>query len=301
VNNGGGTAVWEHLFTSPDGKARWVQWKNYAITNSNGRVEEIQGIGKDVTDRKRAEEARQKLIHASRLAVIGEFTSMVAHEINQPLAAILSNTDAARALMSRALFPLEDVRAILADIHEDILRVSETIHRMRALSQRREMEMQPLELNRLVEDVVQLASGDVSRRRVQVQMELAPNLPMGRGDPIHIQHVLLNLISNGMDALEAVPKDERLLLITTENRGGRELVVGVKDTGYGIPPDKLPRVFESFYSTKEHGMGLGLSIALTIVKAHHGIIWVEKNPDRGVTFYFTVPVENAQDGSPVSA
>jgi PAS domain S-box-containing protein len=301
VNNGGGTAVWEHLFTSPGGKARWVQWKNYAICNSKGRVEEIQGIGKDITDRKRAEEARQKLIHASRLAVVGEFTSMVAHEVNQPLSAILTNTDAARALLSRAPFPLEDIRAILADIHEDILRVDETIRGLRALSQRREMEMQPLDLNRLVEDVVQLASGDASRRRVQVQMELAPDLPMGQGDPIHIQHVLLNLISNGMDALDDVPISQRLLLITTESRGGRELVVGVKDTGYGIPPDKLPRVFESFYSTKERGMGLGLSIALTIVKAHHGIIWVEKNPDRGVTFYFTVPVQNTRDSGPMAS
>jgi signal transduction histidine kinase len=284
-------AIWEHSFMLPDGNARWMQWTNYGITDPNGRVKEVQGIGKDITDRKRAEEARQNLIHASRLAIVGEFTAMIAHEINQPLGAILTNTEAAKELLSQKTVPLEELRDILPDIHRDVLRAGETVQRLRALAQRRETEMLPLDLNKLIEHVVQLAGGDAARRHIQVVTELAPDLPQARGDPIHLQHILLNLIFNGMDAMSAVPDGERVLVIETGRRGEQELVVGVKDAGHGISPDTMPRVFESFFSTKESGVGLGLSIARTIVEAHHGRIWVEKNPVRGVTFRFTLPVQ----------
>ena len=283
-------AVWEHLLKSPDGKARWVQWTNYAIADSSGQVKEIQGIGKDITDRKRAEEARQNLIHVSRLAVVGEFTATIAHEITQPLNAILTNTEAARNLLDKKPAPVSDLRAILSDICQDIMRSRETIISMRALSQRRALEMHQLDINHLVEEVVHLAGGDASRRHVQVRTELGFDLPKARGDPIHIQHILLNLILNGMDAMNDVPEGERQLTITTESRAGRELVVGVKDAGHGIPPEVMPRMFKSFFSTKPSGMGLGLSIARTIVNAHGGHIWVENNPDRGVTFRFTLPL-----------
>jgi PAS domain S-box-containing protein len=281
--------VWEHLFTLPDGNDRWVQWTNYAIVDSNGHLKEIQGIGKDITDRKRADEARQNLIHASRLGVVGEFTAMFAHEVNQPLNAILTNSEAGKALLKHQTVPLDDLRAILSDIYQDVLRAGDTIGRMRALSQRREMEMQPLDLNGLIEDVIHLAAGDASRRHVQVRTVLAPDIPSARGDPIHIQHILLNLILNGMDAMRDLPETERLLTIKTESRGGGELLVTVKDAGHGIPAEILPRVFESFFSTKATGMGLGLSIARTIVNAHGGRIWVENNSDRGVAFCFTLP------------
>jgi PAS domain S-box-containing protein len=285
-------AVFEHHFTWPDGITRWVRWANYAILDSDGRVKEIQGIGKDITDRKRAEEARQNLIHASRLAVIGEFTAMMTHEINQPLNAILTNTEAAKELLNEQSVPLREVRAIVRDIYKDILRTRETTNRMRALSQKREMEMKMLDLNRLVEEVVHLASGDALKRHVRIQMEPALNLPLGRGDPIHIQHILMNLILNGMEAMCEVPEAGRVLVIKTEPRNAGELMVSVKDAGHGIPPDMMPRVFEAFFSTKSKGIGLGLSIARTIIHAHRGRLWVEKNPERGVTFCFTLPVAN---------
>jgi PAS domain S-box-containing protein len=285
-----GAAIWEHLFTLPDGHARWIQWTDYAIVDSNGDLKEIQGIGKDITDRKRAEEARQNLIHVSRLAVIGESTASIAHEISQPLNAILTNTEAARALLRNGAVPLDQIRAILADVHQDVLRTRETISRMRAFSQRREMEMQPLDINGLIEDVVRLTAGEASRRRVQVRTDLAPKLPMAQGDPVHIQHILLNLLLNGMEAMGEVAESERVLSIATENREDQELVIAVKDKGHGIPPEIRPRVFQSFFSTKATGLGLGLSIASTIVKAHGGRIWVEDNSDRGVTFRFTLPL-----------
>jgi len=151
------------------------------------------------------------------------------------------------------------------------------------------MEMHLLDLNSLIQEVVHLVGSDAARRRVQIRTELALDLPQGRGDPIHIQHVLLNLILNGMDAMSDIDETERLLIITTELRSGLELVVGVKDAGHGIQPETMPQVFKSFFSTKPSGMGLGLSISRTIVNLHGGRIWVERNPERGVTFRFTLP------------
>jgi PAS domain S-box-containing protein len=284
-------SIWEHLFTLPDGNARWVQWTNYGITDANGDVKEVQGIGKDITDRKGAEEARQNLMHASRLAIVGEFTAMIAHEVNQPLGAILTNTEAAKELLNQDPVPLDEVRGILPDIHRDVVRAGETVHRLRALAQRRKTEMQLLDLNKLIEDVVMLAGGDAARRHVQILTELAPQLPEVRGDPVHLQHLLLNLIFNGMDAMRAVPEGERVLVVQTQKRGDHELLVAVKDVGHGIPAAMIPRVFESFFSTKEGGVGLGLSIARTIVEAHRGRIWVVKNPHRGVTFNFALPLD----------
>lgn len=283
-------AVWEHLLTLPDGTTRWIQWTNYAILDAEGHVGEIQGIGKDMTDRKVAEEAKHDLLHATRLAVLGEFTALVAHEVSQPLNAILSNTEAIGALLRQPDVPMDQVRTILPDIHQDVLRACLTINRMRSLAQKREMAMQPLDLNRLIEDVLQLANGEAERRHVRINTELAADLPLGLGDPINLQHIVLNLIFNGMDAMDDVPHPERLLTIHTGTREGPQLLVSVRDAGLGIPPDIMPRVFDSFFSTKKGGMGLGLSIARTIVEAHRGRIWVENNPDRGVTFRFTLPV-----------
>jgi PAS domain S-box-containing protein len=287
----GQATFWEHVSTLSDGSIRWQQWTNYPIHDATGSVKKIQAIGRDITDRKRAEEAIQSLTHASRLAVMGEFTAMIAHEVNQPLSAILSNAEAAEGLLKLESVPLDEIRAILADIHNDDLRAGEAIRRIRALSQRREMEAQALSLNRLVEDVVHLARGDALRRRVRIRSELAPDLPTTRADPIHIQQVLLNLISNGMDAMSRVPVNERILVIQTEKSNGHEAAVAVKDAGPGIPPEMLSRIFDSFFSTKRSGIGLGLSIARSIIEAHCGRIWAENNPGRGATFRFTLPLE----------
>jgi PAS domain S-box-containing protein len=284
-------STWEQSFAALDGSVRWLHWTDYAIVGDQGQVEEIQGIGKDITDRKRAAEAKQNLIHASRLAVVGEFTAMIAHEINQPLNAILSNTEAAKSLLDGRTFSLDQVRDIVTDIHRDILRTHEAVSRVRALSRRQDMGMEPLVLNSLIQEVVHLADNDAARRHVQIQTELASDLPVVRGDPIHIQHILLNLILNGMDAMSNEPEAERWLLIKTETRGSQEVEVSVKDAGHGVPPELLPRVFESFFTTRAGGMGLGLSISRTIVTAHGGRLWLENNPERGATAHFTLPTD----------
>ncbi len=281
--------LWEHAFLSASDGAVWQQWKNYPITDTHGRIREIQAIGRDITDRKRAEEATRNLAHASRLAVIGEFTAMIAHEVSQPLNAILNNVEAVQSLSSLERIPLDEHADALADIRADALRAGEAVHRIRALAKKREMEMQSLRLEDLIEDVLRLVSSDAARRRIQVRTHLPAGLPQVWGDFVSLQQVILNLIINGMDAMGEVPESDRTLLVTAEKNGTEEIIVAVRDSGPGIRPEHATRVFQSFFSTKQEGIGLGLSIARSLVEAHGGRIWVENNSDRGATFQFTLP------------
>ncbi len=280
--------TYEHEVILADGAVRWQQWVDSAIVASDGRVTELQGIGRDITDRKRAEEASQKLAHASRLAVMGELTASIAHEINQPLGAILSNADAAELLLEAGPGRLEEVRRILADIRKDDLRASQVIRRMRELLGKRPLERQPLDLNDVAAGVLQLLGADAARRGVALEIELAPGLPAVHGDRVHLQQVLLNLLLNGMEAMADTPASRRRLAVRTapDDTG---VGVAVTDSGPGIPRERLPRLFDSFFTTKQDGMGLGLSIARSIVEAHGGRIWAQNRPDGGATFRFTVP------------
>jgi len=284
--------TYEHEVILADGTIRWQQWVDSAIVASDGRVTELQGIGRDITDRKRAEEANQKLAHASRLAVMGELTASIAHEINQPLGAILSNADAAELLLEAGPGRLDEVRRILADIRRDDLRASQVIRRMRELLGKRPLERQPLDLNDVAAGVLQLLGADAARRGVALEIELAPGLPAVHGDRVHLQQVLLNLLLNGMEAMADTPASRRRLAVrTARSDGGAE--VAVTDSGPGIPPARLSPLFDSFFTTKKEGMGLGLSIARSIVEAHGGRIWAENRADGGAIFRFTVPTEPA--------
>jgi signal transduction histidine kinase len=185
---------------------------------------------------------------------------------------------------------LDEVRQILADIRHDDLRASEAISRFRALLRKREMEMRHLDMNEVVAVVLRLARGDALRRGVRMHNECGAALPVVRGDPVHLQQVLLNLILNGMDAVKNNVQPERHLFISTACNNDGFVEVAVRDVGPGIPPEFLSRVFESFYTTKSDGIGLGLSIARFIVQTHAGRLWAENNRDgRGATFRFTLP------------
>jgi PAS domain S-box-containing protein len=249
----------------------------------------------DITERKQAEEARRELAHASRLTLVGELTASIAHEINQPLGAILSNADAAEMLLESSSPDLEQVRDILGDIRKDNLRASEVIRRLRALLRNREMEIRTVDLNDVTSEAVQLMRAESRRRRVTVVSEPADDLPLVRGDRVHLQQVLLNLVVNGMEAMAGLPGERRLTVRTGVNEHG-SAEVAVSDTGPGIRPDLLPRLFDPFFSTKKEGMGLGLSIVRSLVQAHGGRIWAENNTGGGATFRFTLPTAREQPG-----
>lgn len=254
----------------------------------------------DITERKRAEEARRELVHASRLAMLSEFTATIAHEINQPLAAILSNADAAELLLESPLPPLDEVRQILADIRDDDLRASNVIRKLRGLLRRGEFEREPIEINSIVADVMVILRAEAQRRGVELRADLAPDLPGFLGDKIHLQQVLLNLIVNGMEAMAETKGSKQLSISTCQD--DLQIQVSVSDTGPGVTPQRLPQLFDRFFSTKKEGMGMGLAISRSLVEEHGGRIWAESPPGKGATFRFCLPLDCGQtNGSETSA
>nr|ALS91718.1 phoR_proteo: phosphate regulon sensor kinase [uncultured bacterium] len=221
--------------------------------------------------------------------MVGQLTAMITHELNQPLTATLCNTRAAELMLQNASRPvIDEIREILADIRRDNQRASESIHRMRMLLRQRQLELNSLDLGELVGEVLQITSKEAVRRGVRIKAEqTAKSLPI-RGDRVHLQQVLLNLILNGMDAMANTPESKRCLLIRT-SENDQEVEVAVSDAGQGIPLERLPRIFDPFATTKSDGLGLGLSIAKWIIEAHHGRIIAESNVNGGATFRFTLP------------
>ena len=247
----------------------------------------------DITARKQAEtetlRQRAELAHVARVSTMGELAASVAHELNQPLGAILANAEAADLFLNQTPPALDELRAILIDIRQDDERASEVIRRMRALLRKHELERLPLEINSVVEDVLQVVSGDAALRKIAIGAELAPGLPKILGDRVHLQQVLLNFILNGMDAMAGEPRERRRLSIRTHSRPNGLVELAVMDMGHGIKPEMLPRLFEAFYTTKPNGMGMGLSISRTIIEAHHGRIWAENNAGGGAVFRVALP------------
>jgi C4-dicarboxylate-specific signal transduction histidine kinase len=231
--------------------------------------------------------AQERLAHASRLAVVGELTASIAHEINQPLGAILINADAADMLLASLPASLAEVRQILDDIRKDDVRASEVIRRLRDLLRKREMRMDPVDLNECISEVVGLVTSEAHRRGVAVETWLAGNLPIVQGDKVHLQQILLNLILNGIEAMGDMRGVKTLAIRTSMQQ--KSVEVAVTDIGSGIEPERFAKLFDPFFTTKSEGMGLGLSIARSLVEAHGGRIWADNNSDRGATFRFTVP------------
>jgi PAS domain S-box-containing protein len=258
-------------------------------------------IIRDITDRKKAEEMSRDLAHASRLATVGELSASIAHEINQPLGAILSNADAAELLLESESPPLDEVRKILADIRNDDLRASEIIRHIRLLTRKHVMQMESLDVNEVAGEVVRLMEAEARRRNIPLGTQFTAAPARIFGDRVHLQQVLMNLILNGMEAMVDTPESERRLFVRTVTNGRRRVEISVTDSGRGIPPEKLPRLFESFFTTKENGMGLGLAIARSIIDSHQGRIFAENNSDVGATFRFDLPVGTTADNvNPVS-
>ncbi len=283
----------EYRLRRYDGEYRWVLDRGVPRRDANGTFRGYVGVVVDLTDRRRAEEAKQSLMHASRLAVAGEFTAMVVHELNQPLNAILLNVAVLETLLDTKT-PSDEAHEITTDIRSDTLRASEAIRRIRNLVNKQEMEMQLVDLNNTVLEVVRLAKSDAARRGVQLRSDCRAPSATVRGDAIHLQRVVLNLLLNGMDAMKQNPESDRHLFVSTAHNGDGFIEVSVKDNGQGIESNNLSRIFDSFFTTKPDGMGIGLSMARSIVQMHSGRLWAENNRDgKGTTFRFTLPVAPA--------
>jgi signal transduction histidine kinase len=242
----------------------------------------------------RAREHIQKqyadVTHAARLMLVGEITASVAHEVAQPMSAILSNVEAAQLLLGKPQPDVAAVLQILDDIRNDDLRADAIVRRLRVLLRKRELHFEVADLNTIISHALAVILPDAARRHISIRTALHGDLPRVCADPVLLQQVLLNLLVNALDAMADTPQCERALLIRTACRDESFVEVAVLDSGSGIPPEHAGKIFDSFFTTKRGGMGLGLSIARSIVRMHGGEIWVEPRSSGGAVFTFTVPI-----------
>jgi two-component system, LuxR family, sensor kinase FixL len=285
--------VAEEPITTAKGNVMWLQTVKRPILDERGTADQILGSATDITRRREAEFElalqRNELAHLSRVAMLGELSGSLAHELNQPLTAILSNAQAAQRFLARDNPDLNEVREILQDIVNDDKRAGEVISGLRLLLTKGQMQSQPLDLNHVVSDVLRLVRSDLLNSGVIVNTDLLRGLPAATGDRVQLQQVMINLVVNGCEAMASVDGAARQLAVRTALTAEGEVCVSVSDLGHGIPHHNLERVFDPFFTTKTHGLGLGLAVCRTIVAAQGGRLWAANNTGRGASFHFTLP------------
>jgi PAS domain S-box-containing protein len=289
----GGEYAVRHRIVMRDGSVRWVASHGSVHLDRQGEPASVRGTTFDITPRMHADVDadlhRNELARLSRVAMLGQLSGSIAHELNQPLTAILSNAQAALRFTSAAQVDLEGIKEILRDIVADDRRAGDVIRRLRTLFERGEATREAVDAERLVRDVVRMLRSDFISRNVTLTLDLAQGLPSVHADPVQLQQVLLNLIVNACDAMAGAGSTARSLLIAASLRPSGEVAISVVDDGPGIPPERLERIFEAFESTKPLGIGLGLAISRSIITAHGGRLWCTNNAARGATFTFTIP------------
>ena len=284
----------EYRVLLPEGKMRWMTARGQVERDDRGKPVLLRGVVLDISARRDTElelqELRSQLAHASRISMMGQLASALAHELSQPLGAILRNTEAAELFLERDPPDLDELRAILVDIRQDDLRAGGVIDRLRALLKRRSFAPRALSVRDELANVVALVRSDSATRRVAHRDRRRYRSAAVMGDAVHLQQVMLNLILNAMDAVEEVAAARRKVTVRAQRHSEGEIEVAVEDSGLGITPERLGRLFEPFFTTKANGMGIGLSISRTIIEAHGGRIWAENNAGAGATFRFTLPL-----------
>jgi two-component system sensor kinase FixL len=282
----------------PGGGDRWIEATGRVDGSDHGGTRRVHGVCIDITESRLAEQKvarlRDEVLHAGRVSMMGQLAASLAHEINQPLGAILRNAEAAELFLQNPEPDLEEIRAIVADIRHDDQRAGAVIDRMRSLLRRQDLRATAVDVGDLLADVWMLVRADAAARHVRLEVgEVPADLPAVCGDRVHLQQVLINLVFNAMDALTDAPGSVRRVGVEAQRRDDQWVEFSVSDTGTGIEADRLARIFEPFFTTKTSGMGMGLSISRTIVEAHGGRLWPASRAEGGTVFSFTLPVMSA--------
>jgi len=291
LSEGGSDYSLEFRLLLPGGRTKHLQVMATAVRDTLGKVMEWTGAVRDVTELKKSEDAlyktRAELAHVARMGALGALSASIAHEVNQPLAGIIMNGNACLRWLG-ATPNLQEAREAAQRVVRDGARAGRVIARLRALFTKVGPSNEPVNLNEAIEDVLALTRREVRDAQVLLRTELAADLPATPGDRVQLQQVVLNLILNALDAMRGIHDRPRELLISTRSESGR-IEVAVTDSGVGLDPETLKKVFEAFYTTKSDGMGMGLSISQSIVESHGGKIWAEPKAMAGATFRFTLP------------
>lgn len=274
---------------------RWLLVRNMPVRNGLGEIVKWYGTGIDIEDRKRAEEALRKaqaeLAHANRVTTMGELSASLAHEINQPITGAITNASVCLRRLDREQPDLEGARAAASRIIRDAKRAAEIIDRVKLFFRKGVVSKEPVDLNEMIREMEILLHNEAIQHSVSVQKKLAADLPLIVADRIQLQQVLMNLMINGIDAMKAV-EGPRQLTLCTHSDTNEPLLVSVEDTGVGLPPDQVGQIFNAFFTTKEHGTGMGLRISQSIIEAHGGRLWATDNYPRGASFHFTLAVSS---------
>jgi PAS domain S-box-containing protein len=286
----------------PDGATKYIHEIGHPVYDAAGEIVEFVGTDMDITERKQAEaeireserryrEVEMELAHTNRVATMGQLSASIAHEVNQPIAAAITNAHAALRWLGARPPDLEEVRQALGRIVNNGARAGDVISRIRDLVRKAPPRKDSLEINEAIREVIALTRSEVVKNGVSVQTQLAEGLPLIQGDRVQLQQVILNLIINAVEAMSGTSEGSRELLISTGKAESDEVLVAVRDSGPGLAPESFERLFEAFYTTKPGGLGMGLSICRSIIEAHRGRLWATANVGQGAVFQFTVPAQ----------
>jgi NO-binding membrane sensor protein with MHYT domain/nitrogen-specific signal transduction histidine kinase len=283
----------EYRLVMPDGSVKYVHVVAHALGDESGSIEFV-GAVMDVTGRKRAEEALHQaqadLAHVNRVTTMGELTASLAHEVNQPIAAAVTNANTCLRWLTRDQPDLEEARAAATRIVKDGTRAAEIISRVRLLFKKGTLERELVDVNEVIREMIVLLRGEATRYSISFRTELAADLPEVMVDRVQLQQVLMNLIINGIDAMKDVD-GMRELTINSQRTENEQLLVLVSDTGVGLPPQQADQIFDAFFTTKPHGTGMGLRISRSIVESHGGRLRAADNSPRGASFHLTLPTK----------
>jgi len=279
----------------PDGTVKYIHTVGHPVLNASGDVVQFVGSVIDVTERKRAEEERERLrqaqadlAHVSEVTTMGELSASLAHEVNQPIAAAVTNANTCLRWLAGDTPNIEEARAAAMRIVKDGTRAAEIINRIRLLFKKGTPQRELVDVNEVIREMIVLLRSEATRYSISFRAELAADPPQVMGDRVQLQQVFMNLMLNGIDAMKDMNAGSELTIKSQQAENG-QLLISVSDTGVGLPPQQADQIFNAFFTTKLHGTGMGLAISRSIVESHGGRLWAADNAPRGASFYFTLP------------